>query len=161
MPSSAQLFSHANAPLDLDVADRAALFAAVAQLWQAQHPMPATDAAGLLSARETLGSTGLGRGVAIPHARCKELTSALVAFVRTRTPIEFDAPDGLPVDCFVLMLAPEKAAQAHLDLLGQIATSLSRADVRDALRSAKSADDVVRAFAPAPVSGSRPSPVGA
>ena len=161
MNSSTRLFSQSNVQLDLNVADRAALFSEVARLWQSNQPVPGIDAASLLNARELLGSTGLGKGVAIPHARGKELTSALVAFVRTRTPIDFDAPDGLPVDCFVLLLAPEKAAQAHLDLLGQIATSLSRADVRQALRAATSADDVVRAFDNATASASRSSSVGA
>ena len=157
MTSIVELITGPSVQLDLDVADRAALFSAVATCWPNQPALTPTSAAQFLMARESLGSTGLGKGVAIPHARCKGLTAPLGAFIRTRKAIEFDAPDGLPVDCFVFMLVPDNAAQAHLDLLAQVATALSREHVRETLRSAKTADEVTNALKPAPASPIRPT----
>jgi PTS system nitrogen regulatory IIA component len=91
-----------------------------------------------LIAREKLGSTGFGNGIAIPHCRLKGCQSPISALMHLDTPIDFDAIDGAPVDLLFVLLVPEAATDAHLELLRQIASMLDRKDVRDKLRSAAS-----------------------
>ncbi|MDR0276799.1 MAG: PTS IIA-like nitrogen regulatory protein PtsN [Paucimonas sp.] len=88
--------------------------------------------------REKLGSTGFGNGIAIPHCRLKGCTSPISALLHLDAPIDFDAIDGAPVDLLFVLLVPEAATDAHLELLRQIASMLDRKDVRDKLRSADS-----------------------
>ncbi|MBZ9783709.1 PTS IIA-like nitrogen regulatory protein PtsN [Pseudomonas sp. REP124] len=91
-----------------------------------------------LIAREKLGSTGFGNGIAIPHCRLKGCTSPISALMHLDAPIDFDAIDGAPVDLLFVLLVPEAATDAHLELLRQIASMLDRKDVREKLRSAPS-----------------------
>ena len=95
-----------------------------------------------LFARERLGSTGLGQGVAIPHGRIKGLKEAVAAFVRVAEPIPFDAPDGQPVSVMVFLLVPEQASQAHLDLLSELAQMLSDKAFRQSLLDAPTPEAV-------------------
>ena len=89
-----------------------------------------------LIAREKLGSTGFGNGIAIPHCRLKGCTSPISALMHLDAPIDFDAIDGAPVDLLFVLLVPEAATDAHLELLRQIASMLDREEVRKKLRSA-------------------------
>ena len=82
-----------------------------------------------LFAREKLGSTGLGQGIAIPHGRIKGLKDALGAFVRPRQPIPFDAPDGKPVSLVFVLLVPEQATEKHLQILSELAADVQRARI--------------------------------
>ena len=91
-----------------------------------------------LIAREKLGSTGFGNGIAIPHCRLKGCETPVSALLHLDAPIDFDAIDGAPVDLLFVLLVPQAATDAHLELLRQIASMLDRKDVRDKLRSAKS-----------------------
>ena len=91
-----------------------------------------------LIAREKLGSTGFGNGIAIPHCRLKGCDKPVSALIHLEAPIDFDAIDGAPVDLLFVLLVPEAATDAHLELLRQIASMLDRKDVRDKLRSASS-----------------------
>jgi PTS system nitrogen regulatory IIA component len=91
-----------------------------------------------LIAREKLGSTGFGNGIAIPHCRLKGCESPISALMHLDAPIDFDAIDGAPVDLLFVLLVPEAATDAHLELLRQIASMLDRKEVRDRLRSATS-----------------------
>ena len=84
-----------------------------------------------LSARERLGSTGLGHGVAIPHGRIKGLKSPMAAVFQLAQSIGFDAPDELPVKVLIFLLVPEAATQKHLEILSEIAELLGNASVRD------------------------------
>jgi PTS system nitrogen regulatory IIA component len=95
-----------------------------------------------LFARERLGSTGLGQGVAIPHGRIKGLKEAVAAFVRVAEPVPFDAPDGQPVSVMIFLLVPEQASQAHLDLLSELAQMLSDKAFRQSLLDAPSPEAV-------------------
>jgi PTS system nitrogen regulatory IIA component len=95
-----------------------------------------------LIAREKLGSTGFGNGIAIPHCRLKGCTSPISAVLHLDAPVDFDAIDGAPVDLLFVLLVPEAATDAHLELLRQIASMLDRADVRASLRGAKSSDEL-------------------
>ncbi|WP_248748890.1 PTS IIA-like nitrogen regulatory protein PtsN [Pseudomonas sp. MWU15-20650] len=90
-----------------------------------------------LIAREKLGSTGFGNGIAIPHCRLKGCENPVSALLHLDHPIDFDAIDGAPVDLLFVLLVPEAATDAHLELLRQIASMLDRKEVRDKLRSAK------------------------
>ncbi|MDZ4055860.1 MAG: PTS sugar transporter subunit IIA, partial [Polynucleobacter sp.] len=84
-----------------------------------------------LNAREDLGSTALGAGVAIPHGRVKGLKEPIAALMRLIDPIEFAAPDGAPVSTLIFLLVPEKATQQHLEILSSIAQLLSDPEARD------------------------------
>ncbi|CDN61383.1 PTS system nitrogen-specific IIA component, PtsN [Burkholderia cenocepacia H111] len=88
-----------------------------------------------LFARERLGSTGLGEGVAIPHGRIKGLKHPLAAFVRLADAIPFEAPDGQPVGLLIFLLVPEQATQQHLEILSEIAQLLSDRDARERLHN--------------------------
>ncbi|KPB81075.1 PTS IIA-like nitrogen-regulatory protein PtsN [Pseudomonas syringae pv. maculicola] len=93
-----------------------------------------------LVAREKLGSTGFGNGIAIPHCRLPGCDEPVSAVIHLANPIDFDAIDGAPVDLLFVLLVPQAATDAHLELLRQIASMLDRADVRERLRSAKSGE---------------------
>lgn len=88
-----------------------------------------------LFAREKLGSTGLGHGVAIPHGRIKGLRDAVGAFIKTQVPIPFDAPDGQPVNLIFVLLVPERATDLHLQLLGELAQMFSDKTFREQLQN--------------------------
>ena len=100
-----------------------------------------------LFARERLGSTGLGHGVAIPHGRIKGLKSPLAAVFRLAQPIGFDAPDEQPVNLLIFLLVPEAATQRHLEILSEIAELLSDAPLRDKLRQCTDAQLLHRLIA--------------
>jgi PTS system nitrogen regulatory IIA component len=92
-----------------------------------------------LFAREKLGSTGLGQGVAIPHGRIKGLKEALGAFIRLTQPIPFDSPDGAPVTLVFVLLVPEKATEKHLQILSELAQMFSDRALREAMSTAPDA----------------------
>lgn len=95
-----------------------------------------------LFARERLGSTGLGEGVAIPHGRIKGLKHPLAAFVRLAEPIPFESPDGQPVGLLIFLLVPEQATQQHLEILSEIAQLLSDRETRERLATEPDAESV-------------------
>lgn len=93
-----------------------------------------------LFARERLGSTGLGHGVAIPHGRIKGLKAPMAAVLQLSQPIGFDAPDEQPVRLLIFLLVPEAATQKHLEILSEIAELLSDSVLREKIKSAESAE---------------------
>ena len=95
-----------------------------------------------LIAREKLGSTGFGNGIAIPHCRMPGCVSPLSAVLRLDAPVDFDAIDGAPVDLLFVLLVPEAATDEHLELLRQIASMLDREEVRERLRRATTGQDL-------------------
>lgn len=90
-----------------------------------------------LTAREKLGSTGLGHGVAIPHGRMAGVAGTVGAFVKLRHPVEYEAHDGKPVDLVFGLIVPQQATGEHLKHLAAIAEKFSDDDFCDALRAAK------------------------
>jgi nitrogen PTS system EIIA component len=142
----AALLQAANVVVDLDVASKAECFAAVAALFEQTSGLPRASVAASLAAREKLGSTGLGQGIAIPHGRIPRLTHARGAFVRLRAPIAFDAPDGKPVDQLFVLLVPEQATEQHLELLSELAQMFSERAFRARLAAAKDAAAIEAAF---------------
>lgn len=91
-----------------------------------------------LFARERLGSTGLGHGVAIPHGRIKGLKSPMAAVFQLASAIGFDAPDEQPVNLLIFLLVPEAATQKHLEILSEIAELLSDAALRENIKTSPS-----------------------
>lgn len=127
----------------LEVADKPALIAALAAMLSTSEE----DVSGIraaLIAREELGSTGLGRGVAIPHGRSETLDQPRAAFVRLARPIEFGSLDARPVDLVAALLVPSHFTDQHLQLLAELAEMFSDAGLTDDLRKAPDAS-VLRA----------------
>jgi len=132
--------------LDVDVTTKKRVFQEVGRLLHERHGLEHALVAESLGKREDLGSTGLGHGVAIPHARLKNVKQPIAAFVRTRLPIPFDAPDDKPVSDMVVLLVPEKATEFHLQILAAIAEKFSDRVFREKLRACARADEVSRLF---------------
>ena len=114
------------------------LFETIARLIsEDQLSLPYGDILDNLIAREKLGSTGLGGGIAIPHCRIGNCSQTLGTLITVAKPIEFDAPDDQPVDLLFVLLVPEEANQAHLDTLARIAGLFSQQDLCQQLRAAR------------------------
>jgi PTS system nitrogen regulatory IIA component len=94
--------------------------------------------------RERLGSTGLGHGFAVPHARLPDLRETIGCFVKLAKPINFNAPDNKPVDLIFCIIIPEHATDEHLQILASLAKIFSQSSVREAMRTAHSVNDVIR-----------------
>lgn len=101
-----------------------------------------TEVFDCLIARERLGSTGLGHGIAIPHGRLKGLRNVTAAFVRLDQGVDFDAVDGEPVDMICALVVPPEAVESHLQVLAALANLFSRTEVRERLRRAASASEL-------------------
>ena len=97
-----------------------------------------------LCARERLGSTGLGHGVAIPHGRVNSSAGPQAVFVRLSKPLAFDAVDGQPVDLLFALAVPENCTSDHLNLLAQIAERFSDEELLEELREADDANELVQ-----------------
>ncbi len=95
-----------------------------------------------LIARERLGSTGLGHGIALPHGRLKSTDHTLAAFIRLQSGIEFDAIDHKPVDLLFALLVPEESTEEHLQILSKLAELFSRPEILGKLRSEGSRDGI-------------------
>ena len=136
MNALTNLFTPDCIALDVPAKSRADAFAAAGELFAKQTGIEASSVVEFLNARENLGSTALGAGVAIPHGRVKGLKQPSAAFMRLQAPIDFAAPDNDPVSILIFLLVPEKATQQHLEILSSIAQLLSDADARQTLTSA-------------------------
>ncbi len=98
--------------------------------------------------RENLGSTGVGEGVAIPHARVDGLAAPVGAFVRVDEGVDFDAIDGRDCDMIFMLLAPHSSGADHLRALAQVSRTFRNGDIRDRLRAAQDADDIQSILCP-------------
>lgn len=92
--------------------------------------------------RERLGSTGLGKGVALPHGRLKQYGKTLGAFVKLESGVNYDAIDGNPVELLFALLVPEESTQEHLDILAKLAEKFSDENVLEQLKVEQSTDKV-------------------
>lgn len=106
--------------------------------------VPAREIFDTLLQRERLGSTGLGRGIAIPHVKFKQLDRIHCLFARLEQPIDFEALDDEPVDLIFLLLAPEHASGDHLKALARISRLLREPDVLKRLREAGNPREILR-----------------
>ncbi|MFC4159983.1 PTS sugar transporter subunit IIA [Chitinimonas lacunae] len=132
----ASILSPDNVFLDLDLTSKKRLFEQAGILFENSHGIARSVIFDALFAREKLCSTGLGQGVAIPHGRIKSLKDAVGAFVRLKTPLPFEAPDGKPVNLVFILLLPEQA-DLHLYIYAELAHLFSDKKLRDALAEAK------------------------
>jgi PTS system nitrogen regulatory IIA component len=135
----AKLLPPANVLLDLQISSKKRLFEQVGLMFENHNGIARSLVFDSLFARERLGSTGLGQGVAIPHGRIKGLKDALGAFVRLAQPVPFDAPDGKPVTLLFVLLVPEQATEKHLQILSELAQMFSDRALRDAMAGAADA----------------------
>lgn len=135
------LFTAESVVVDLNVGSQKQLFQDCAMRLIAAHNLdvPCRDIVAAAMERERLGSTGVGNGVALPHARIDGLDQVIAGFSRLSDPMEFDSVDGRPVDLVAFLLAPSDAAGAHLRALARVSRKLRREENRSRLRSAPDA----------------------
>ncbi|MCC8404229.1 PTS sugar transporter subunit IIA [Paraburkholderia sp. MMS20-SJTN17] len=133
-----------NVVIGLSVTSKKRVFEQAGLIFENQNGIARSTVTDNLFARERLGSTGLGEGVAIPHGRIKGLKQPLAAFVRLAEPIPFEAPDGQPVALLIFLLVPEQATQQHLEILSEIAQLLSDRDARERLHTEEDRESLHR-----------------
>ena len=141
-----QLLPPTNVVVDLDASSKKRVFEQAGLIFENHQGIGRSAVFDSLFARERLGSTGLGQGIAIPHGRIKGLKDAAGAFLRLATPVQFDAPDGRPVNMLFVLLVPEQANETHLQLLAELAQMFSDRAFRDALQSAPDAAHIHQLF---------------
>jgi PTS system nitrogen regulatory IIA component len=132
----ANLLTVDNIVIDLDASSKKRVFEQAGLLFENHYAIARSIVYDALFAREKMGSTGLGLGVAIPHGRIKGLKGAMGAYLRLATPVPFDAPDGLPVSQVFVLLVPEAATEHHLQLLSELAQMFSSKSFREQLAAA-------------------------
>ena len=138
----AAILPPAQALVQVEVTSKKRAFEEASLLFENLHGLNRAMVADSLFARERLGSTGLGYGVAIPHGRIKGLKSPLAAVFLLSEPIGFDAPDEKPVALMIFLLVPEASTQKHLEILSEIAEMLSDSVLRDKLKASPNAEEL-------------------
>jgi PTS system nitrogen regulatory IIA component len=139
--------------LDVDVSSKSRLIDEIGCHMQRVHALSRESVVLSLTHREQIGSTGLGQGVAIPHARVKDLDRIRVAYLRLKSPIAFDSPDGNPVSHILVLLVPKQAAEEHLTILAEAAQMLSDRRFREQLHLCRHAPGVKQLFETWPGNG--------
>ena len=119
----------------MHVSDKAQLLRELSRRTARLLPIDPQAIVDALQAREVLGSTGIGHGIAVPHARMKGLQQMFGVFARLERPIDFDAIDGQPVDLVFLLLVPDRAGNEHLAALAAVARQLRDRKVAAQLRA--------------------------
>ena len=138
----AAILPPSNVVVDVEATSKKRVFEQAGLLFENQHAIARGAVTDNLFARERLGSTGLGHGVAIPHGRIKGLKAPMAAVLQLQQPIGFDAPDEQPVGLLIFLLVPEAATQKHLEILSEIAELLSDASLRERIKTAPTADQL-------------------
>jgi nitrogen PTS system EIIA component len=133
MTNLAKILSANNVVLDLEVSSKKRAFEQAGLIFENNCGIARSMVSDNLFARERLGSTGLGHGVAVPHGRIKGLKAPLAAFVRLKEAIPFESPDGQPVKLLVFLLIPDQVTQQHLEILSEIAEMFSDESFRNLL----------------------------
>ncbi len=128
--------------VDVDATSKKRAFEEAGLLFEKLHGLNRAIITDSLFARERLGSTGLGHGVAIPHGRIKGMKAPMAAVFQLSQAIGFDAPDEQAVNLLIFLLVPEAATQKHLEILSEIAELLSDAGLRDKLKTTPDATEL-------------------
>ena len=123
-----------------DAGTKPAILAELAGLFAKSWKLDQLQVLEQLEERERLGSTGFGRGVAIPHARIAGLTRPVAALLRLSQPVDFSAADGMPVELVFGLLSPENAGVAHLQALAAISRLVRDENMQEALLEAENAE---------------------
>lgn len=129
--------------LDMSFTSKKRLFEHAAELFAQNQGLKSADVFTSLFERERLGSTALGCGIAIPHGRIKGLKDATGAFYRLKTPLDFDAPDNLPVSMCFILLVPKDANEQHLQILGELAQLFGDESMRKKVLGASSPSELM------------------
>jgi PTS system nitrogen regulatory IIA component len=129
--------------LRINAANKRKALAVIAEIAARNFGLDAGYVLDALTEREQAGSTGVGHGVAAPHARLEGLTRLRGVFVRLEHPVEFDSVDDQPVDLIFALFAPKEASGVeHLRALARVSRLLRQAELREQLRQARTADAI-------------------
>ena len=131
-----------NIVLDLECSSKKRAFEQAGLIFENNCGIARSTVSDNLFARERLGSTGLGHGVAVPHGRIRGLKAPLAAFVRLNEAIPFESPDGEPVKLLIFLLIPDNVTQQHLEILSEIAEMFSDKVFRAALTEDNNAESL-------------------
>lgn len=124
----------------LNIKEKSQILDALADIFAENYDLDRVDVQERLEERENLGSTGFGRGVAIPHARIEGLKRPVAAFIRLEEPVDFNAADGMPVDLVFGLVSPEQAGATHLHALAAISRLMRDEQTHDALLGSSDSD---------------------
>jgi PTS system nitrogen regulatory IIA component len=138
----AKLLPVSNILLDADLTSKKRVFEQAGLLLENNESISRSLIFDSLFAREKLGSTGLGQGVAIPHGRIKGLKTATGAMIRVQSAVPFDAPDGQNVKLIFVLLVPERATDEHLQILSELAQMFCDKQFRESLLDAATPADL-------------------
>ena len=133
----AKILQQENVIAELDVGSKKRVFEHVGEMLENHSHLGRSKVFDSLFAREKLGSTGIGHGIAIPHGRIKGLQETLGVFVHLKQPIPFDSPDDEPVSLMFVLLVPEQATDQHLQILGELAHMFSDHKLREQLNASQ------------------------
>ena len=139
-----EVLSPANVILDLDAPSKGRLMHRLSEIAAKHLGISETIVFSALNKREKLGSTGIGEGIAIPHAPIPDLPKPFALFARLSKPVDFEAIDENPVDIVAVLLVPVEKSSANLNLLASLARILRTADKTERIRAAAEAEDVYR-----------------
>lgn len=132
--------------LDVEATSRKRLFEDGALLLERSHGISHEEIFDALTQRERLGSTSVGHGCALPHARLDSMTEPAIALIRTQTGIDYDSVDDEPVNLFLFLIVPSRDPEQHLELLQRCALLLSDSAMRNVLRCASSSREICQAI---------------
>jgi len=130
--------------LDTEISSKKKLLELIANIVADQTRLAESVIFSNLLNRERLGSTGLGNGIAVPHARVENLDKTIGCLFRLTEPVNFESPDNQPVDLVFTIIIPQEATEEHLVILSSLARIFSQTDVCEAIRSATSKDEIAQ-----------------
>lgn len=137
-----ELLDRSAISLRASAANKTKALAVIAEIAARHFHLDAGDVLEALSEREAAGSTGVGYGVAVPHARLPSLERMRAVFVRLDQPVDFGSVDDQPVDLLFALFAPKNAGAEHLRALARVSRLMRQADLREQLRNARTLDAV-------------------
>ena len=135
-----ELLDRSAISLRVSAANKKKALAVIAEIAARNFHLDAGEVLDALSEREAAGSTGVGHGVAVPHARLDGLERMRGVFVRIEQPVEFEAVDDQPVDLLFALFAPKNAGADHLRALARVSRVMRQGELREQLRTARTAD---------------------
>ncbi len=135
-----ELLDRSAISLRVSAANKKKVLAVIAEIAARNFHLDAGDVLEALSEREAAGSTGVGYGVAVPHARLEGLQRMRGIFVRLEQPVEFESVDDQPVDLLFALFAPKNAGAEHLRALARVSRVMRQSELREQLRKARTAD---------------------
>jgi PTS system nitrogen regulatory IIA component len=140
------IFKNATVLPDLEVTSKRRALKALADAVAEAEGIDSREVMDHLLERERLGATGVGHGVAMPHGRMEGLERLAIGFARLKTPVEYESPDGEPVDLILLLLAPEEAGAVCLKALSRASRLLRDPAIRQKLRDSTDAQEIMEIF---------------